>query len=122
MKRISNLSYVVAAALLASPVMAFAQGGGKTIQNLLSMFSKIVAMLVPIIIGVAVLMFLLGVLQYVTASDEDSQKSARQTMIYGTVVLFVMVSIWGLVNVLGSTLDLNVTAPPGPAVPTVESR
>jgi hypothetical protein len=122
MKRISNLSYVVAAALFTIPLVTFAQAGGKTVQGLLGLFSSIVGMLVPIVIGIAVLMFLWGILGYVTAKDQEGHTEALKTMASGAVVLFVMVSIWGLVNVLGSTLNLDTNAPRGPVIPTVTPR
>ena len=44
------------------------------------------------------------------AGDEEKKKEAKNTVIYGVIGLFVMVSIWGLVNILDSTLGLNGTA------------
>lgn len=122
MKRISNVSFVVAGVLAALPLVTFAQNSGAGVFNILNLFSRIVSALIPIVIGIAVLMFLWGVLKYVTASDEDGQKEARTTMISGIVVLFVMVSIWGLVNILGDTLSLNKTAPPPPQIPGFRSN
>lgn len=122
MKRISNVSFVVAGVLAALPLVTLAQNSGAGVFNILNLFSRIVSALIPIVIGVAVLMFLLGVLKYVTAGDEDGQKEAKTTMISGIVVLFVMVSIWGLVNILGDTLSLNKTAPPPPQIPGFRSN
>ncbi len=122
MKRISNVSFVVAGVLAALPLVTLAQNSGAGVFNILNLFSRIVSALIPIVIGIAVLMFLWGVLKYVTAGDEDGQKEARTTMISGIVVLFVMVSIWGLVNILGDTLSLNKTAPPPPQIPGFRSN
>ncbi len=122
MKRISNVSFVVAGVLAVLPLVTLAQNSGAGVFNILNLFSRIVSALIPIVIGVAVLMFLLGVLKYVTAGDEDGQKEAKNTMIMGVIVLFVMVSIWGLVNILGDTLSLNKTAPPPPQIPGFRSN
>ncbi len=122
MKRISTVNFVAAAMFAMMPVVTFAQSSGQGVFNILTLFSRIVSALIPIVIGIAVLMFLWGVLKYVTASDEDGQKEAKTTMISGIVVLFVMVSIWGLVNILGDTLSLNKTAPPPPQIPGFQSR
>jgi hypothetical protein len=113
---------VVAGVLAALPLVTLAQNSGAGVFNILNLFSRIVSALIPIVIGIAVLMFLWGVLKYVTAGDEDGQKEARTTMISGIVVLFVMVSIWGLVNILGDTLSLNKTAPPPPQIPGFRSN
>ena len=122
MKRISTVNFVGAALFAVFPVVTLAQNAGQGIFNILTLFSKIVSALIPIVIGIAVLMFLWGVLKYVTAGDEEAQTSAKTTMISGIVVLFVMVSIWGLVNILGDTLSLNKTAPPPPQIPGFQSR
>jgi len=90
-------------ALLALPVLTFAQDA----TSILSKVQNIIASLVPILIGIAVLYFLWGVLKYVVAKDPESQKEARSIMIYGIIVLFVMVSIWGLVGVLARTVGIS---------------
>ncbi len=117
MKRISKVSVMVAGILAVLPFVTLAQSSTSGVFSILNLFSRIVSALIPIVIGIAVLMFLWGVLNYVTAKDEEGQKDARNTMISGVVVLFVMVSIWGLVNILGDTLSLNKTAPPPPQIP-----
>lgn len=115
MKRVLfKKDYFALLILLCLPMVTFAQGG---IFDVLDLVAKFIGGLIPIIIGVAVLMFLFGVMQYVTASDSDKQKEARLTMLYGIVVLFVMVSIWGLVGLLGDTLDLSNNAPDVPEIP-----
>jgi len=99
------------------PVLAFAQqqGGGK-IFELVDVFGKLIAKLIPVVIGLAVLIFLWGVLKYVVAKDEESQKEARGVMLYGIIALFVMVSVWGLVNIFRQSLNLDeniIPSPPG---------
>ena len=94
---------------LALPVVTFAQSG---LFDILARVRGLVAALVPLIIGLAVLYFLWGVLQYVTASDSDKQKQATGTMVMGVIVLFVMVSVWGLVALLQDTFDIDSGAAP----------
>jgi hypothetical protein len=51
-------------------------------------------------------MFIWGVVQYVINSDEEAKKAkGKEFMIWGIIGLTVMVSVWGLVNVLGSTFN-----------------
>jgi len=103
------------------PVLAFAQqqGGGK-IFELVDVFGGLIAKLIPIVIGLAVLTFLWGVLKYVVAKDEESQKEARGVMLYGIIALFVMVSVWGLVNIFRQSLNLDErTTPPPPGIPGI---
>lgn len=101
---------------LAFPVLVFAQQSSGLFFAL-DTFATLVSRLIPIIIGLAVLYFLWGVLKYVIAKSEDEQKEARNVMLMGVIVLFVMVSVWGLVNLLADTLNLNENAPPPPQLP-----
>ena len=109
-----------------SPVLAFAQNAGAPdlsnnsgLGGLLKFVGDLIATLIPLIIGVAVLLFLYGVLKYVTAGgDPEKRTEARNTMIWGIIAIFVMVSVWGLVNVLTSTFNLDSeTVPSGPGIP-----
>ncbi len=66
---------------------------------------------VILIIGLAVLLFIIGLLKYILAAgDADQVKEARGYIIFGLIAIFIMFSVWGLVNLLhgfffgGSTL------------------
>ena len=104
---------------LAFPFLAHAQA---TIGSLLSLVGTIITTLVPIAIGLAVVVFLFGVIKYVTAGDsEDKRSEGRQLMLWGIIGLFVMVSVWGLVMVINSTTGVTQggtgTIPNLPPVP-----
>lgn len=98
--------------VIALPSVAFAAG---------ELFVKIQGLLdpvIPIIITIAVIYFLWGVGKYIMSSgDTEKQEEARGMMIYGLIGLFVMVSVWGLVNILVSTVGLSNTAVP--AIPQI---
>lgn len=60
--------------------------------------------LVPLVIGIALLLFLFGLIKYVRAgADEKMHAEARNLIIWGIVGLFVMTSVWGLVNIITNT-------------------
>ncbi len=104
------------------PVLAFAQSQNNfsNVQSGIVSVSNIINSLIPLVIAIAVLLFLIGVLRFVTAGgDEEQRESARGMIIFGIIALFVMTAVWGFVNILGSTLfgDRNVSQPP--AVPQV---
>lgn len=70
--------------------------------------SKWITYLVVIVIALAMLAFLWGIIQYITAgADEEKRAGARNYMIYGIIGLFVMVSVWALVYWLGSILGIR---------------
>ena len=56
------------------------------------------------------------------AADEEKKGVAKEKMIYGIIALFVMVSVWGIVNVLSGTFGFTTTsAPTLPGLPTSQS-
>ncbi len=96
--------YIILGGALASvPSMALAAGQG--LSGVLDVFSGLIATAVPIIISLAVLYFLWGLTQYML--NPEDKDDAKAKMIGGIIALFVMVSIWGLVNLLTETLDLD---------------
>lgn len=106
----------LAVTLLALPSIAF---GAKTIKQILdNIIGPILDTLVYIIIGIGVLVFLWGLIKYITAGgDEEKRKEARNTMIYGIIAIFVMVAIWGLVSILTTTFGTTEDRPP--VIPTL---
>jgi len=66
---------------------------------------------IPIVIGLALLTFLWGVMKYGTSRDEATRKESIAIIINGIIVLFVMVSVWGLVWIFASFFGVNLTGP-----------
>lgn len=108
-----------------APFMASA-AAANSLSDLLAIFVSIISALMPFIVALAVLYFIWGVFQFVAAAgDEEARTAGRDKMIYGIIGIFVMVSVWGLVNLLGGTFGLNSTsqlnqggAGQAPGVPT----
>ena len=93
--------------------MPFAAGAAVTdFDSLVDLAENILNQLVPLFIAVAVVILLIAIVQYIRAGeDEEKRGKAKSLMIYGIIGLFVMVSIWGLVNILGGTFDLDPDVP-----------
>lgn len=68
-------------------------------------FMQILAYAVQLILALSLVSFLYGIfrLVFLDASNEEGRNKARKFMLWGIVALFVMVSVWGLVNVLRSS-------------------
>ncbi len=100
---------------LVSPSLAFAQGNSacqyefQSIADIFHLVGCILAVAVlPMLVTVAVVVFIVGILKYIINADEASEREqGRKFMIYGIVALFVMVSIWGLVGIIQSTFGLG---------------
>ena len=86
------------------------------IQDLATFVTNILGnYIIPALFAVALIIFLWGVIQYVIAAgDDEKRKEGKQKIIWGIIGLFVMVAIWGLVNLIGNTFNLNTSAPPYP--------
>jgi fumarate reductase subunit D len=65
--------------------------------------------LVPVLFAVAFIVFLWGAFYtfIVGANNEEVKEKGKNLMIYGLIGFFVMVSIWGLVNILTGTVSFG---------------
>lgn len=73
----------------------------QTISGILGSIKDLLNSLIPIIFIIATIVFLWGVVMFITAGgDEDKRSEGRQYIIFGLIGLFVMISVWGIVNVL----------------------
>lgn len=68
---------------------------------------------IPLIFSLAVVLFVYGVVQYVINNEDEIKKErGRSFMIWGVIALTVMITIWGLVSIVGSTFNMNTTVVP----------
>ena len=124
MKKIKVVIASLVGYLSLAPVLAFAQGGNIQtsggLTGFLNTLESLMGRVVPLLIGLAVIVFLFGVLRFVfNAGSEDKRKSGRDLIIYGLIGIVVMVSVWGLVYFIQNSLGLNVATPiqQGPGIP-----
>lgn len=91
--------------MLLTPAIALA---ANTLQGVLRTFGDLINTATPIIVALALLAFFWGLAMYIWGNkDETDGGKGRDMMIYGIIALFVMVSVWGLINVLGSTFGID---------------
>jgi hypothetical protein len=73
-------------------------------SGLLTNLTKIIGALIPVAFGLAVLAFFWGVAKYILqAGNPKVREQGRQLMVWGVIALFVIASVWGLVNLLSTT-------------------
>lgn len=85
---------------IAAPIKDFKQLADRAVNT-------IIGPVVPLLIGLAVLVFLYGVLIFTFSEGGTKKEEGKQYMIWGIIGLFVMVSVWGLVAVLQGTFNLD---------------
>ncbi|KKP87892.1 MAG: hypothetical protein UR91_C0033G0003 [Candidatus Nomurabacteria bacterium GW2011_GWC2_35_8] len=89
-------------------------------QDVLCYVTKIINnSIIPLIFALALAMFVWGVVQFVLNSDEEVKKEkGRQFMLWGIIALTVMISVWGLVAILGDTFKIKTNVLPQVQPPT----
>jgi len=113
---------VVSAGALAYaiPFVALAQGATGdlgTLKSLIRSVGGIIDILIPIAFAAGLLFFFWGLAMYIaSAGNEEKKAEGRNIMIWGVVALFVMSSVWGLVNFIGGSLNLNNQTPEIPGI------
>lgn len=106
---------LISTILFAAPLFAFAQ---TNLQSLIAQAGILLNSLIPLLMAVALIVFFWGLIQYIRGAGEGEHAAGRSIMIAGIVSLFVMVSVWGLVRFLQSTLGINGEQPiTPPSVP-----
>ncbi len=111
---------IISAVLFATPFLALADN--TQVTGIFSLIDNIIKPLIaragPLLIALAVIYFLYGVVTFVMASgDEEKQGKAKEVILYGIIGIFVMVSVWGLVNFLVGSFNLNNNPLPPPPIP-----
>ena len=73
-----------------------------TLQSIIQVILKsMIDPLVPILFGLAILIFAWGLFKYLRAGIGDKEiEGAKSLMFWGVIIVFVMVSVWGLVIVI----------------------
>ncbi len=102
-------------AALALPLISFAainnvSDAGSFIINIIN------NVIVPVLFAVAFIVFLWGAFQtfILGAQSDDVKQKGKNHMLWGLIGFFVMVSVWGLVNILTGTISFgNNTGPTG---------
>lgn len=76
----------------------FAQG---TFFDYINVTNGLLRTAAPIVIGLAMVFFLWGTAQFFfSGGDEKKLEDVKRLMVWGIITLFVMVSVWGIVDVI----------------------
>ncbi len=81
------------------------------IQFLKNVNKAIINPLIILMFGIAILVFLYGIFEYIKGGDsEDSRSKGTQHMFWGIFGLFIMVSALGLINFIANTVGADTTS------------
>lgn len=118
MKKIGHIG--ASLGLLAAPFVVSAQ---VTATNVTTLSTGIIGLInnvaVPLLFAVAFIVFIWGVFTYFIAggADEEKRETGKSLMLWGIIGFFLMVSVWGLVNILRGSFSFNNTIDYGQPLP-----
>jgi Type IV secretion system pilin len=102
-----------ASTLFALPMVAFAAVNDLT--GVGTLFIDIVnTILVPVLFALAFIVFIWGAFTtfILGATSEETKDKGKSLMLWGLIGFFVMISVWGLVNILTGTVTFGNNAAP----------
>ena len=110
MKKIIYTFFWLALSISAIPAFAATATDFKSLVSNV-FIGGILQPIVPLLIGLGVVVFIYGVLILMFSEGGEKKEEGKQYMIWGIIGIFVMVSVWGLVNVISGSFKLDNTAP-----------
>lgn len=100
---LSVLSFVL-------PSFALAQIGGGNLNKtffLIQGFAGIVDLLIGVLAGLALLVFIWGLVKYIWSQGNDGKVDGKKIMVGGVIALFVLFSVWGILQFIGDNLGIQ---------------
>ena len=103
----NTLSYAAIGLFIIAPVFVFAQSLTNVSTFLCSVLG-ILNLVIKLIGALAIIYFFWGLVKFIgSAGDAKTRGDGQQKMVWGIVALFVMFSIYGIINWLGNTVQIT---------------
>ena len=93
--------------LLLVPALTSAQ----TLLNTLAFFNTVLNALIGLMVTLAIVTFFWGGVRYLFSNSSEVKGEGLKFMLYSIIMIFVMVSVWGLVRLLQSTFGVGNQTP-----------
>jgi len=72
----------------------------------------IIETIIPLLFALATAGFIWGIIRYFLNPDnEEERKKGKSYMMWGLIALFVMISVWGIVNLFSQTFQIHTLIP-----------
>lgn len=100
------------------PVIVSAQSYNvSNINGAIVAITDIVNAVFPLLVGIGVFILAWGIFVFiVNAGDPEERKKGSARILWGVIGVFLMLSVWGLINILVNTFYLNNNVPAIPQV------
>jgi len=112
--KINNAKLGVTLMIIASfcvPSLVFAITNNK-LSDIIDIITGYLSDILFLLMGIAVLIFVWFVIKYYIMPNED-RKNANLYVMYALIGFFVILSLWGIVGIIGNTFGLS--NPSGPS-------
>ncbi|MFA6404458.1 MAG: pilin [Candidatus Paceibacterota bacterium] len=96
-------------ALVCLPLFAFAQQK-KDLNYLISLFTDYLNKILLVMMGVAVVLFVYYIIKFFLRPSDKREEGAKYLM-WSIIGFFIILSFWGVVNVLKNTFNLDSERP-----------
>lgn len=106
---VTGLMFASAQTLTVGQTATQGQVNGGALLALLALAQTLVTRLVPFAVGLAVLAFFWFLIEFIWKGRDDAaaKTQSMKGMGYAILALFIMVSIWGIIGMLGSMLGVG---------------
>ncbi|MCC2630674.1 MAG: seg [Candidatus Paceibacter sp.] len=88
------------------------------LKSLIYYVIDILNAIIPLLFAIAFLTFIWGIIKYIYAAGPQKLNEGRNYIIYGVIAMTVMVSVWGIAEVLKNTFFESAGSPGGPSTYT----
>ena len=105
--KINKFKYIFLSGLFLFPFISFAALDG--VKGFLTSFRGLLNTTVPVIFGLCLIYFFWGVAQFILhdAGNATSREEGKKKILWGFIALFIFVSLYGILNLIGDTIDLD---------------
>lgn len=107
MNRITSRLAQIGAGLAAfTPALALAQYGGinNEIAKVINFINNVI---IPLIFAIALVVFIWGMFRYFISNGAEGAEEGKKLALYAVVGFVLMVSIWGIVNLIAGGLGFS---------------
>jgi hypothetical protein len=100
MKKQSSVTTLFATCIILTPLIASAE----TFRDFIADIVGLINVTIPVLIGAALVFYFWNVVTKIINKDsKEAKEKLRDIVPMGLLALFVLVSIWGILNILQST-------------------
>jgi len=115
-KNISLFLAGMIVAVLALSSKAFAQGtggtGSSTLDSLIQKIINLINLLIPILVGIAVIYFIWGIIKFMSAGgNEEKLREGKRHIVFGLLGLAIIMGVWGFVGIICQFFGITCTTP-----------